>query len=76
VLTFKANQKALQKIMPSHFSTIGFPVEYQSDYEALVMKAVKHVSHIKVRSGSYVHWEEKNGAEIWVQQDHSGQLLV
>jgi hypothetical protein len=61
--------------MPSHFSSIGFPVQDQDELQALAARAIKSGKHSETASGSYVQWRERNGAEIWVQLDQDGAVI-
>lgn len=61
--------------MPSHLSSIGFPVQDQDELQVLAARAIKIGRHIETASGTYVQLRERNGAEIWVQLDQDGAVI-
>jgi hypothetical protein len=61
--------------MPSHFSTIGFPVENQNEFHSFAVKAFKEGRSTKTDSGIYIQWRENNGAELWVQLDKNNAVI-
>ncbi len=61
--------------MPSHFSTIGFSVSNQSEFESLAIKAAENGRAIAVNAGTYIQWREKNGAELWVQLNTNQEIV-
>jgi hypothetical protein len=61
--------------MPSHFSTIGFPVQTQNEFHDFAVKAFKSGQSTKTDSGTYIQWRENNGAELWVQLDKNNAII-
>ncbi len=61
--------------MPSHFSSIGFPVQDQDELQGLAARAIESGRRIETASGAYVQWRERNGAEVWVQLDRDGAVI-
>jgi len=61
--------------MSSHFSTIGFLVRNESELQDLAAQVIKNGLLIKTRVGFYTQLRERNGAEIWVQQDQMGRII-
>jgi len=62
-------EKGQTNYMPSHFSSIGFPVSDPDEFRSLAVKALAGGQSIQTEGGSYVCWREANGAEVWVQMD-------
>ena len=61
--------------MPSHFSTIGFPVQTQEDMNKFVLTAANAGIKTVADHGVYIQWQEKNGAELWVQADNEKKII-
>ncbi len=61
--------------MPSHFSTIGFPVQTQNEFQDFAIKAFKGGKSTKTKNGIYIQWQENNGAELWVQLDNQNKII-
>lgn len=61
--------------MPSHMSTIGFPVQTNQDFERLARQAVASGETIEAPGGSYCVWSPGGGIELWAQRDLQGQLI-
>lgn len=61
--------------MPSHFSTIGFPVESEDDLIALANSIAEEAEVIEISEGLYVRWQSSSGAQIWLQVDRDGDLV-
>ncbi len=55
--------------MPSHFSTIGLPVNDEDDFPALAHRVADSSEAIDVGDGRYLRWASESGAEIWLQLD-------
>ena len=52
--------------MPSHFSSIGFPVSDMDAFKTLLTRAAREGQSIPVPGGHYVRFHN-DGAELWVQ---------
>jgi len=61
--------------MPSHFSTIGFPVNDESDFLALANRVANDCDAVNVPGGRYLRWASDCGAEIWLQLDRTHNLI-
>ncbi len=61
--------------MPSHFSTIGLPIQEQEDLLSLAERVMVSSSSIRVANGSYLHWTSPSGAELWLQVDNHNHLI-
>jgi hypothetical protein len=62
--------------MPSHFTTIGFPIRSEHEVLEYAQKALENGEHLEARSGWYVRWNAGNGAELWARLDHGGNQLL
>ena len=63
------------KIMPSHFSTIGLPVNDEDEYFDLAERAAEHSDVIEVTQGQYLRWTSECGAEMWIQLNDEDEFL-
>ena len=61
--------------MPSHFSTIGFALESQSDMADLVEKAVTASQEIRFGGGRYLRFRGGGGEEVWIQEGSDGAIV-
>lgn len=53
--------------MPSHLSTIGFPVESEEDMIAVANQAAATATEMPTKKGgTYLHWHDESGAELWI----------
>src|SRR6187399_1388620 len=61
--------------MPSHFSSLGIPIESQEDIvrigQAVDADLVRHACS----DGSYHSWTSPCGAQLWIQTDADGNVL-
>ncbi len=53
--------------MPSHMSSIGFPVETEDDFLRFQTLAADNGRPLAASAGTYVRWRAGEGAELWVQ---------
>ena len=53
--------------MPSHFSSLGFPLEMDSAYQERLLDAALSGEQLRVRDGAYVRWSPGAGVELWLQ---------
>ena len=53
--------------MPSHMSSIGFPVATEDDFLRYQTLAADNGQPLPAPGGLYVRWEAGQGAELWVQ---------
>lgn len=61
--------------MPSHFSTVGFPLESEQDMYDLANRIGEDADVLEVSEGSYLRWSSSSGAEIWLHVDPDGDLV-
>ena len=61
--------------MPSHLSSIGFPVETEDDFLRLQTLAADNGQTVAADSGLYVRWQAGAGAEVWVLVDAQNQIV-
>ncbi len=63
--------------MPSHFSSIGFPVDSQEAFQALAERSWPLATEIRVAGGLYRRRTTGTGpgAELWLQALEGGQLV-
>lgn len=61
--------------MPSHFSTIGLPIDSQEEFLELANRLAAQCEPIVVKSGRYLRWSSPSGAEAWLQVDRRGELV-
>lgn len=60
--------------MPSHFSTIGLPVNNEDDLLTLANRIADDADAIDVPNGRYLRWSSGCGAEVWLQLDKANDL--
>ena len=53
--------------MPSHFSSLGFPLEMDTAYQERLLAAALSGEQLRARDGSYVRWAPGAGVELWLQ---------
>jgi hypothetical protein len=61
--------------MPSHFSSIGMPVESVEDMSKLLEIAVKNSEKISCEFGCYSKWTSTTSAELWIQIDKMNKIV-
>jgi hypothetical protein len=61
--------------MPSHLSSIGFPVHTQEEFVAVAQKVAADAQVIPAKAGHYLRWAGAAGEELWLQLDRKGQLI-
>jgi hypothetical protein len=61
--------------MPSNFSTIGFNINTEREFEDLVMTAAKQGESIQAGGITYIRWDASDGAELWVQISKAGEII-
>ena len=61
--------------MPSHFSTIGLPVDSQESFQALMNKIGALAQPITAVAGTYYHWRDESGAELWLQVSSDNEFI-
>ncbi len=62
--------------MPSHMSSIGFPVDNIQDFTALGNQAIKYGKMVNAFDGaSYRLWSPGEGVELWAQVDPKGRPI-
>lgn len=61
--------------MPSHFSTIGFPIETLEDFDQLAEMTSRTAVEVPVRDGSYLRWTGFGGEEVWLQLSTRRELI-
>jgi hypothetical protein len=63
------------RVMPSHLSSIGLPVNDQADFVALAERIGPLATPIEVVHGTYWRWSSECGAEMWLQTDTNNELI-
>jgi hypothetical protein len=53
--------------MPSHFSSLGFPLEMDTPYQERLLNAALSGDQLRSRDGAYVRWTPGAGVELWLQ---------
>ncbi|WP_294231585.1 hypothetical protein [Prosthecobacter sp.] len=53
--------------MPSHFSSLGMPVESMDDVYRLAQSVDAQTQTIPSQDGSYLYWSSNSGAQLWLQ---------
>lgn len=61
--------------MPSHLSTIGFPIETGEDFVQLAERVSSAAEEISTKSGTYLRWKGSAGEELWLQLDSRRELI-
>ena len=62
--------------MPSHFSTIGFPVRNMEEYWALAKRAAETgVRNAAADGSALVRWAVDSGPEIWTHVNRAGDVV-
>jgi hypothetical protein len=61
--------------MPSHMTTLGFPVTTEKDFRHYVFEASEFGEKIEALNGSYTLWALGNGIELWVQTNLHKRIL-
>ncbi len=61
--------------MPSHMSTIGFPIQGREDFATLARQTIELGESVASPGGSYCVWAPGEGTELWVQRDEQDNLI-
>jgi hypothetical protein len=61
--------------MADHFGCVGVPVESAEYLVGIAERAATTAVAISARGGTYYHWADPSGAELWIQADGEGQFL-
>ena len=61
--------------MPSHMTSLGFPVTTEQDFRHYVFAASEFGRKIESPNGSYTLWEPGNGIELWVQTNLHKRII-
>jgi hypothetical protein len=61
--------------MPSHYSSIGFPIENEEQFRQIAEYAAHSGKIIHVPGGAYIRWEAGEGVELWVQIEGEDQVV-
>lgn len=61
--------------MPSHFSTIGLPLQSQEEFITLANELAGESVRLDVPGGYYLCWSSESGAELWFQVDEDNDLI-
>ena len=62
--------------MPSHFSSIGFPIDSQEDLEALSRRLLPECEEIAAGNGTYLLYSSPCGAQLWFHVDGSDAIVA
>ncbi|MGL6073798.1 MAG: hypothetical protein ACRC8S_06510 [Fimbriiglobus sp.] len=61
--------------MASHFSSIGFPITTEQELIRLADAIGPLAVGIPCDEGTYFHWHDPSGAEVWLQQNRDDEFL-
>lgn len=61
--------------MPSHLSSIGFPVETEEDFARLAERVAREATTVSVKGGGYSRWAGAGGEELWLQLNSRNELI-
>jgi hypothetical protein len=61
--------------MPSHYSSIGFPIENEEQFRQTAEYAAHSGKLIPIPGGAYIRWEAGDGVELWVQVENEDQVI-
>lgn len=61
--------------MPSHLSSIGFPVHSHEDFQKIAEQAIEEGQQIPSANGSYILWSSESGAQLWLQLDNDNSFI-
>ena len=61
--------------MPTHLSSIGFPVETGEEFSRLAEKLSSKAEPISVKKGKYLRWSGAGGEELWLQMNAKRELV-
>jgi hypothetical protein len=61
--------------MPSHMSSIGFPVSSEDDFLRYQTLAADNGQPLPAPHGFYVRWQAGQGAELWVQVTSENSIV-
>src|SRR6188768_1912004 len=61
--------------MPSHLSSIGFPIETDEEFVQLAERVARDATALSVKGGKYLRWAGAGGEELWLQLDGRGDLI-
>ena len=61
--------------MASHFSDIGFETKDESEFMQIAQKAYENGHRIEADKGSYIKWQLKSGAELWLQLNDNEEVI-
>ncbi len=59
----------------SDLSNIGFTIESENEFKNLVEKSFEKASQIEVPWGSYLHFIDSSGAELWTQLNLENEFI-
>ena len=61
--------------MPSHLSSIGFPVGSEDEAQALVGRIANDAEEHDTPDGAYLRYADRSGAELWLHLDGEGVVV-
>ncbi len=64
-----------ERVVPSHFSSIGFPLESQEELQSLTERLLPECEEHRTSLGRYVRYASPCGAELWFQVDAHDELV-
>jgi hypothetical protein len=59
----------------SDLSNIGFNIDTEDEFAALIEKSFETASQIEVPWGFYIHFIDSSGAELWTQLNLDGEFI-
>lgn len=61
--------------MASHFSSIGFPVKTEAEFQRYARQALAEGEAIAAPAGRYVRWAVAPGVQLWLQIDREDVVI-
>jgi hypothetical protein len=61
--------------LPSHLSSIGFPVGTDEEAQALVGRVANDADELDTPDGCYLRYADASGAELWLHMDAEGVVV-
>ncbi|MBD77627.1 MAG: hypothetical protein CL840_01640 [Crocinitomicaceae bacterium] len=59
----------------SNLSDIGFDIQSEEEFHALLKKAYERSTPLKTNKGTYYRFSDESGAELWIQMNKRNELI-
>lgn len=59
----------------SHYSSIGFPISTEQDFQSFAKKVYERGERIKAANGFYIRFMDNSGAELYLQENQNKELI-